>query len=94
MEAAGNISFEIQRTLSVRGEVTVNWVVLRENGSKASEDFVQPSGSLLFADGLMKKVGRLLMSHFLSTLCYNHDFKFHFKCVLDPYHLRAERQPA
>ena len=59
-ESAGNISFEIQRTLGFRGEVVVNWAIFRESGSRASGDFVQPTGSLLFAKEERKKVRALL----------------------------------
>ena len=69
-ETVGNISFEIQRTLGFRGEVTVDWVVFLQNGSRASNDFVQPTGSLLFADGETQKVGVLAMS--CRCLCLNH----------------------
>jgi hypothetical protein len=60
-ETVGNISFEIQRTLGFRGEVTVDWVVFLQNGSRASNDFVQPTGSLLFADGETQKVGAVVV---------------------------------
>ena len=60
-ETVGNVSFKVQRTLGFFGEVTVDWVIFRENGSRASHDFVQPSGSLLFAKGEKQKVSLLAM---------------------------------
>ena len=55
-ETVGNVSFKVQRTLGFFGKVTVDWVIFRKNGSRASHDFVQPSGSLLFAKGEKQKV--------------------------------------
>ena len=66
-ENTGNVTFEVQRTLGYRGEVTVNWEIFRENGSRAFDDFISPSGSLTFADGEREKVGSI--NHVL--LSYN-----------------------
>lgn len=66
-ENIGNVTFQVQRTLGYRGEVIVNWVIFRENGSRASDDFISPSGSLIFADGEGEKVGSIR----LVLLSYN-----------------------
>ena len=55
-ENSGNVTFDVQRTLGYRGEVTVNWEIFRENGSRAFDDFISSSGSLTFADGEREKV--------------------------------------
>ena len=94
-ESAGNISFEIQRTLGFRGEVVVNWAIFRESGSRASGDFVQPTGSLLFAKEERKKVRSLL--DWLSRpqilkISVQFQYIFHSHSVSDPHYLRVERQ--
>lgn len=55
-ETVGNVSFTLQRSLGFRGEVTVSWMVFAADGSRASDDFVQSSGSLQFADGQKEAV--------------------------------------
>lgn len=61
-ETVGNITFEVRRTLGFLGEVAVNWAVYHDNGSQAFDDFVQSSGSLVFADGEKQKVSESIHS--------------------------------
>lgn len=57
-ESVGNISLRVERMLGYSDQVTVEWEITDENGVRASEDFVQPYGSLVFHDGEREKVRR------------------------------------
>ena len=58
-ETVGNITFDVQRTLGSEGEVTIEWVVYTDNGTRATEDFVHASGSLVFGNVQKQNVGIL-----------------------------------
>ena len=58
-ETVGNVTFRIKRTVGFSGEVSVGWAIFYENGSRASGDFIQSSGSLVFADGQNQNVSKL-----------------------------------
>ena len=71
LENVGNVSFDVLRTIAYRGKVIVNWVIFRENGSRASDDFISPSGSLIFDNGEREKVGSSLLIVLHSQIACN-----------------------
>ena len=71
LENIGNVSFDVQRTVAYRGKVIVNWGIFRENGSRASDDFISPSGSLIFDNGEIEKVGSCLLIVLQSQIIYD-----------------------
>lgn len=79
-ETAGNVSFVIQRTVGFAGEVTVNWTVFHQNGSRASDDFVHPSGSVVFANEEKQKVRHPQLQVSPYCLCSKHPGEIHKPC--------------